>query len=359
MNKPAYIIAEAGVNHNGSLEQAFLLVDAAAEAGADAVKFQTFKADKLVSRAAAKAEYQIGTTGKNESQHEMIRKLELDEAAHMRLLQHCRSKGIEFLSTPFDLESLDMLVSRFDLSRIKLASGEITNGPFLLAAARTGKPTILSTGMSNLGDVEMALAVLAFGYTCPEAIPSLAAFEAAYCSDDGRSALSDKVTLLHCTTEYPAPLAAVNLRVMETLRQAFRLPVGYSDHTSGIAIAIAAAALGATVIEKHFTLDRNLPGPDHQASLEPEELKQMVRSIREVETALGSSVKQPAPCERGNRSVARKSLVAARPIGKGEHFSIGNLTVKRPGDGISPMYYWDWLGKPADRDYQADDKVGS
>ncbi|OIR06750.1 N,N'-diacetyllegionaminic acid synthase [mine drainage metagenome] len=359
MNKRAYIIAEAGVNHNGSLDRALQLVDAAAEAGADAVKFQTFKADKLVSRAAPKAGYQIANTGTDESQHEMIRKLELDEAVHRRLMQHCRSRGIEFLSTPFDLESLTMLASRFDLSRIKLGSGEITNAPLLLATARTGKPVILSTGMSDLGDVEDALAVLAYGYACGDVAPSLAAFEAAYCSEEGRSALSDKVTLLHCTTEYPAPLAEVNLLAMETLRQAFRLPVGYSDHTAGIAITIAAAALGATVIEKHFTLDRKLPGPDHQASLEPDELRQMVRSIRDVEAALGSSVKQPAPSELGNRAVARKSLVASRPVVEGERFSIGNLTVKRPGGGISPMRYWEWLGKPAERDYQTDDPVGS
>ena len=359
MNKPAYIIAEAGVNHNGSLDRALQLVDAAAAAGADAVKFQTFKADKLVSRAAPKAGYQIANTGTDESQHEMIRKLELDDAAHRRLIQHCNSKGIAFLSTPFDLESLAMLASCFDLSRIKLGSGEITNAPLLLAAARSDKPVILSTGMSDLGDVEDALAVLAFGYSCGGAAPSLAAFEAAYCSDAGQSALSDKVTLLHCTTEYPAPLAEVNLRAMGTLRQAFGLPVGYSDHTAGIAVAIAAAALGATVIEKHFTLDRNLPGPDHQASLEPDELQQMVRSIRDVGAALGSSVKQPASSELGNRTVARKSLVAARPVGEGERFSADNLTVKRPGGGISPMRYWEWLGKTAERDYQADDQVGS
>ncbi len=359
MNKRKYVIAEAGVNHNGSLDRALQLVDAAAEAGADAVKFQTFKADKLVSRAAPKAGYQIANTGSDESQHEMIRKLELDEAAHLRLMQHCRGRGIEFLSTPFDLESLAMLASRFDLSRIKLGSGEITNAPLLLAAARTGKPVILSTGMSDLGEVEDALAVLAFGYACGDAAPSLAAFEAAYCSEEGRSALSDKVTLLHCTTEYPAPLAEVNLLAMETLRQAFRLPVGYSDHTAGIVIAIAAAALGATVIEKHFTLDRKLPGPDHLASLEPDELQQMVRSIRDVEAALGSPVKQPAPSELGNRAVARKSLVVSRPVGKGERFGADNLTVKRPGGGISPMRYWEWLGRPAERDYQTDDPVGS
>jgi N-acetylneuraminate synthase len=357
MKNRVFIIAEAGVNHNGSLAQAIQLVDAAAESGADAVKFQTFKADKLVSRAAPKAEYQIESTGASESQHEMIRKLELDEAAHLSLKQHCRSKNIEFLSTPFDLESLDMLVSRFDLSFIKLASGEITNAPFLLAAARTGKPVILSTGMSDLGDVENALGVLAFGYACHEAAPSLAAFKAAYCSEDGQSVLRGRVTLLHCTTEYPAPLAEVNLRAMETLRQAFGLSVGYSDHTAGIAIPIAAAALGATVIEKHFTLDRNLPGPDHKASLEPHELTEMVRAIRQVEQSLGSPCKAPTPSELKNRPVARKSLVAARDISPGEAFTAENLAIKRPGNGISPLHYWDWLGKAASRPYAADESI--
>lgn len=357
MKKHLFIIAEAGVNHNGSLERAIQLVDAAAEAGADAVKFQTFKADKLVGRAAPKAEYQIENTGASESQHEMIRKLELDEAAHLRLKQHCHGKGIEFLSTPFDMESLTMLVSRFDISLVKLASGEITNAPFLLAAARTGKPVILSTGMSDLGDVENALGVLAFGYTRHETAPSLAAFKAAYCSEAGQSALRDRVTLLHCTTEYPAPFAEVNLRAMETLRQAFGLPVGYSDHTPGIAISIAAAALGATVMEKHFTLDRNLPGPDHKASLEPGELAEMVRAIRQVEQSLGSPRKAPAPAELKNRPIARKSLVAARDISPGETLTAENLAIKRPGSGISPIHYWDWLGKVATRAYVADELI--
>ncbi len=357
--KNIFIIAEAGVNHNGSLEQAIRLVDAAAGAGADAVKFQTFKADKLVGRAAPKADYQTKSTGAGESQHEMIRKLELDEPAHRCLEQHCRSRGIGFLSTPFDLESLDMLVSRFDLSLIKVASGEITNAPFLLAAARTGKPVILSTGMSDLGEVENALAVLAFGYLFREneAAPSLAACKAAYGSEEGRSALEGRVKLLHCTTEYPAPLADVNLRAMETLRHAFGLPVGYSDHTEGIAIPVAAAALGATVIEKHFTLDRKLPGPDHKASLEPDELAHMVRAIRQVEQSLGSRRKAPTPSELKNLPVARKSLVAARAIAPGEAFTAENLAIKRPGAGISPLYYWDWLGKTATRHYAADDPI--
>ena len=359
MSSRVYVIAEAGVNHNGSIEQAKRLVDVAAEAGADAVKFQTFKADKLVSRAARKADYQVANMGTSESQHEMIKKLELDDAAHEVLIQHCKLRGIEFLSTPFDLESLDLLARTFDLSRIKLPSGDITNAPLLLAAARTGKPAILSTGMSTLGEIETALAVLAFGYTEADAPPSLAAFQGAYGSAAGQKALQDKLTLLHCTTEYPAPFAEVNLRAMATLRDAFGLRVGYSDHTPGIAIPVAAVALGAVLIEKHFTLDRNLPGPDHKASLEPEELRQMMQSIREVETALGSAIKQPAASELRNRPVARKSLVAACDIAKGQLFTPENLAIKRPGDGISPIHYWDWLGKTAERDYQQDDKVQS
>lgn len=357
MDSRVYIIAEAGINHNGSLNEAIQLVDVAAEAGADAVKFQTFNADKLVSRTAPKAEYQIRNTGDSESQHEMIRKLELDEAAHAALVFHCKSRGIEFLSTPFDLKSLEMLVWKFNLSRVKISSGDITNAPLLLETARTGKPVILSTGMSTLGEIEMALEVLAFGYTEPNTPPSLQAFEQAYSSANGHKALQESVTLLHCTTEYPAPFADVNLRAMTTLQQAFNLAVGYSDHTPGIAIPVAAASLGASIIEKHFTLDRNLPGPDHKASLEPEELKQMVQFIREVELALGSSVKQPATSELKNRPIARKSLVAGRDIRKGEPFTQDNLSVKRPGNGVSPSLYWEWLGKIADRDYQQGDQV--
>ena len=352
-----YIIAEAGVNHNGSIDLAKKLIDAAADAGADAVKFQTFKADKLVSRSAPKAGYQLERTDALESQHEMIRKLELDEAAHHALIQHCRVKGIEFLSTPFDIESLDLLSVTFQLPRIKLPSGDITNAPLLLAAAKTNKPVILSTGMCTLGDIETALGVLAFGYSGGNEAPSITAFEAAYASPEGRKKLQNNVTLLHCTTEYPAPYNDVNLRAMGTMHEAFGLPTGYSDHTCGIAIPIAAVALGAVVIEKHFTLDRNLPGPDHKASLEPCELKRMVAAIREVELALGSGIKQPAPSERANRAVARKSLVAAKPIRKGESFDADNIAVKRPGDGVSAVHYWHWLGKIAGRDYAIDDKL--
>ena len=354
--RPVHIIAEAGVNHNGSLEMAQKLVRAAAQAGADAVKFQTFKADLLVSRTAPKAEYQTRTTGGGESQHEMIRKLELDRRDHEALLQACRDCGIQFLSTPFDLDSVDLLARTFDLPVIKVSSGDLTNAPLLLRIATTGKPVILGTGMATMGEIEDALGVLALGYTgCAQ--PSLAAFRAAYCSVHGQEALREKVTLLHCTTEYPAPLEEVNLRVMETLRGAFGLAVGYSDHTEGISVPIAAAALGAEVIEKHFTLDRTLPGPDHKASLEVSELKQMVWGIRNVEVALGRGVKHPTQSELKNMPIARKSLVAASHITAGESFTEGNVCVKRPGSGISPMQYWDLLGRKASRESGADEVI--
>lgn len=351
-----YIIAEAGVNHNGSLALAKKLVEVAAESGADAVKFQTFKADTLVSRLAPKAEYQAKATGSGESQHEMIRKLELNEDAHEILIEHCKVCGIEFLSTPFDLESVDLLAGRFDLPLIKIPSGDITNAPLLLKVAKTGKPVILSTGMSTLGEIEDALGVLIFGYLGISE-PSIGAFRAAYCSAQGRSILQDKVTLMHCTTEYPAPLVDVNLKVIDTLKNAFDLPVGYSDHTEGIAVPVAAVARGATVIEKHFTLDRTLPGPDHKASLEPAELKQMVAAIRIVEQALGSGRKYPAQSELKNISIARKSLVAATTINVGEPFTTENLVVKRPGNGLSPMRYWEMLNRKSGCQFSVDEAV--
>ncbi|WP_227762472.1 N-acetylneuraminate synthase [Zhaonella formicivorans] len=352
-----YVIAEAGVNHNGSLEMAKELVDVAVDAGADAIKFQTFKAEKVVSSLAPKAEYQNKTTGRLESQLEMLKKLELGEEDIQLLIEYCHKRKIQFLSTPFDFESLNLLTYTFDLPIIKIASGEITNAPFLLKAAQAGKPIILSTGMSTLGDVELALGVLAFGYTVKGKKPSLKAFREAFCSIEGQQALRDNVVLLHCTTEYPASFSDVNLRVIHTMMRCFGLQVGLSDHTPGIAVSIAAVAQGAVIIEKHFTLARNLPGPDHQASLEPEELKMMVQSIRQVEAALGSPIKIPTQIEIKNAHVARKSLVAARDIQKGELFSEDNLTIKRPGIGVSPMQYWDWLGKNAERDYKQDDVI--
>ena len=353
-----YIIAEAGVNHNGSLDLARELIDVAANAGASAVKFQTFRADALVSKSAPKAAYQLATTGELESQHAMLKALELSEADHHALVEHCARRGIQFLSTPFDAESLDLLVDRFDLPRIKIPSGEITNGPLILRVARTGRPAIVSTGMSTLGEVEDALSVLAFGYVAAaNQEAGREAFSVAYGSDEGQAALRERVTLLHCTTEYPAPFGEVNLRAMDTLREAFGVPVGYSDHTEGITIPVAAVARGATLIEKHFTTDRTLPGPDHRASLEPDELAEMVRAIRTVEAALGRGIKMPAPSERANRAVARKSVVARVTIDEGEAFSEENLTVRRPGTGVSPMQYWSYLGETARRAYEAGDTL--
>ncbi len=357
LNNRCYIIAEAGVNHNGSIKMALQLIDIAAAAGADAVKFQTFKAEKVISKYAPKAAYQQKTTAKNESQLEMVKKLELNEADHHKLIKHCQRRKIEFLSTPFDFESIDLLAHHLNLPKLKIPSGEIANGPYLLHVAQTGKPVILSTGMSTLGEVETALGVLAFGYLNKKDKPSLEKFQDVFCTDKGQKVLKEKVVLLHCTTEYPAPFDEVNLRAMETMRVAFGLPVGLSDHTPGISVPIAAVALGASVIEKHFTLDRNLPGPDHKASLEPDELKAMVVGIRNVELAIGNGQKIPTISELKNRDVARKSLVATEVICKGEIFSVSNLAMKRPGKGISPMQYWALIGEESKKDYDADEII--
>jgi N-acetylneuraminate synthase len=352
-----HIIAEAGVNHNGRIEMAKQLIDVAAEAGADAVKFQTFKAEKVISRCAAKAEYQKKTTNETESQLDMVKKLELDEQAHYSLIEYCRLRNVQFLSTPFDFDSIDLLAKTLNLPCLKIGSGEITNGPFLLQAARTGKSVILSTGMSTLGEVEEALGVLAFGYMRSAEKASKKSFRVAFQTVEGQQALKEKVKLLHCTSEYPAPFEEVNLAVLETLRLAFGLPVGFSDHTPGIAVSVAAVAMGAIIIEKHFTLDKKLPGPDHKASLEPFELNEMVKSIRQVEAALGSSIKIPTQSESKNRDQVRRSLIAAKPIHKGDIFSPENLSIKRPGNGLSPMYYWDLLGERSDKDYSEDELI--
>jgi N-acetylneuraminate synthase len=352
-----YIIAEAGVNHNGSIEMAKQLINVAAEAGANAVKFQTFKAANVISKHAPKAEYQKKTTAETESQLDMVKKLELDEDTHRILIEHCRSKNIEFLSTPFDFESIDLLANKLDLPRIKIPSGEITNGPYLFHIAKTGKPVILSTGMSTMGEVETALGVLAFGYLKSSEKPALEKFRDAFCSEGGRKILKEKVILLHCTTEYPAPFEEVNLRVMKTMRTAFGLQVGLSDHTPGIAVPIAAVALGTTVIEKHFTLDRLLPGPDHKASLEPGELKAMVTAIRNVEAAQGNGQKVPMPSEWKNKAIVRRSLMAAFPIKQGNLFTQESIAIKRPGSGLSPMTYWSLLGKKAKKNYDQDEII--
>lgn len=353
----AVVIAEAGVNHNGSLDRAKRLVDVAAEAGADAVKFQTFQADALAAGTVEKAAYQKETTDAESSQQEMLRDLELPPSFHDTLVQHCADRGIPFLSSPFDRPSLDLLVRRFDLPCIKIPSGEITNAPLLLEIARSGRPAILSTGMSTIDEVEAALGVLAFGYLQPNADPSADGFRAAYASPDGQRELRDKVVVLHCTSEYPAPVDEVNLRAMDTLRSTFDLAVGLSDHTRGTSIPIAAVARGASVVEKHFTLDRTLPGPDHEASLEPGELSDMIEGIRRAEKALGSRCKRPTHSETKNRPVVRKSLVAAESISEGEPFTTENLTTKRPGRGLSPMRYWEMLSRRASRDYATDDLI--
>ncbi|MDF2153920.1 N-acetylneuraminate synthase [Vibrio sp. CAU 1672] len=352
------IIAEAGVNHNGDEHLAFELVNAAHRAGADIVKFQTFKAKNLVTAEAEQAEYQVANTQKQESQLAMLSRLELSYDVHHQLVEHCQSLGIEFLSTAFDSESLDFLVHDLGLTRLKIPSGEITNAPLVLEHARTGCDLIVSTGMATLSEIESVLGVIAFGYTADEnALPSEVAFQEAYASEVGQKALKQKVTILHCTTEYPAPMAEINLKAMDTLARAFELPAGYSDHSEGITIPVAAVARGAVLIEKHFTLDKNMEGPDHKASLEPHELAAMVSAIRQVEVALGSGVKSPTVSEVKNKAVARKSLVAARSIQAGEVFTEDNLTIKRPGTGMSPYRFWDLLDKPASRVYQLGDLI--
>lgn len=340
-----FIIAEAGVNHNGDMARALALVDAAADAGADAVKFQTFKAERLVAGDAPKADYQKRQTDAAETQLEMLRKLELDVPAHERLLARCRERGIEFLSTPFDLESVDLLKA-LGVHRFKVPSGEITNLPLLERIAATGKPVLLSTGMSTLGDIEAALGILGRGWLECGGLPHTGC------------AVRGHVTVLHCNTQYPTPFADVNLRAMQTIRHAFPgVAVGFSDHTPGIAIPLAAAALGAVVIEKHFTLDRTLPGPDHAASLEPDELRAMVDGIRAISLALGDGRKAPTPSESPNLPIVRKSIVAARPIAAGETYTTGNLTVKRPGTGLSPMRWHEVLGRTAPRAFDTDEQI--
>ena len=331
--KSTLIIAEAGVNHNGSLKTAKQLVDVAAEAGADLVKFQTFSADRLVTISASKADYQNKTTDTSHSQHEIIQKLELSRGMHEELIAYCRKCDIEFFSTGFDTKSINMLVE-LGLGKFKIPSGEITNFPYLIHVGAFGKPVILSTGMANLGEIEAAITVL-----------------------ENAGTARQQITVLHCNTEYPTPMQDVNLRAMLAIREAFGVEVGYSDHTLGIEVPIAAVALGASVIEKHFTLDRNQSGPDHRASLEPEELKAMVSAIRNIEQAFGDGIKHLSSSEAKNAPIARKSIVASCEIRAGDCFSRDNLTVKRPGTGISPMRWEEVLGRIAPRDFVEDDLI--
>lgn len=327
----SYIIAEAGVNHNGSLELAKNLVDKAKEAGADCIKFQTFIASQIVSKNAVKADYQKKQTAKSESQHEMLKKLELSFDDFIELNNYCKEIGIEFLSTAFDFESIDFL-NQLGMQVWKIPSGEITNLPYLIKIAKLNKKVILSTGMSTMREIEDAVNIL---------------------KDHGASEL----IILHCTTEYPTPYEDVNLNAMLAIKEKFGYEVGYSDHTMGIEVPIAAVALGAKVIEKHFTLDRTMDGPDHKASLEPSELKTMVDAIRNIELSMGTGIKEPADSEKKNIAIARKSIVANRSIKKGEILTEQNLTVKRPGDGISPMKWYEIIGTKAIRDFEEDELI--
>ena len=326
-----FIIAEAGVNHNGSIEIARKLVDEAALAGADAVKFQTFKAENLVCRNAKKADYQMETTDGNESQFDMLKKLELTPDMHQELIEYCSQKKIMFLSTPFDIDSLRYLL-QCGIEIIKIPSGEITNYPYLREVGRTGRPVILSSGMSRLDEVKAAVNVL-------------------------REYGSKDITVLHCNTEYPTPYSDVNLKAMLTIKEALGVSVGYSDHTLGIGVPIAAAALGADVIEKHFTLDKNMDGPDHKASLEPHELREMIRQIRNIELALGDGLKVPSESEKKNIDIVRKSIVAKKVIKQGDIFTEENITTKRPGNGVSPMRWNEIIGQRAVRDFEVDELI--
>jgi N,N'-diacetyllegionaminate synthase len=327
------IIAEAGVNHNGDLELAKQLIDVAAKAGADYVKFQTFSSDRMVSKSAPKAEYQQQVTDASETQYEMLKRLELSNEMHLNLIKHCEGKSIRFLSTGFDIKSVDLLIE-LGIDLIKIPSGEITNLPYLRYIGSLGLPVILSTGMSTMDEIGNALTVF-----------------------EGSGLSRSQITVLHCTTEYPTPMNEVNLRAIDSIRNTFGVDVGYSDHTVGIEVSIAAVALGASVIEKHFTLDRSLPGPDHKASLEPNELIAMVKAIRNIEDSLGSGIKEPALSEIKNLRIARKSIMAKQRIEKGEVFSTSNLIVKRPGNGISPMHWDQLLGQIASRDYLPDEMI--
>jgi len=328
---PIKIIAEAGVNHNGNFDLAVKMADAARAAGADFVKYQTFQSEELASRYAEKASYQEETTGTGESQLDMLKKLTLRPEEYGRLKAHCDRIGIGFASTPFDLKSIAVL-ENLDMPFWKIPSGEVTNLPYLLAVARTKKPVVMSTGMCEMDEIQAAIDVL-------------------------RANGTPKITLLHCNTEYPTPYEDVNLRAMETMRERFGLEAGCSDHTLGIEVPIAAAALGAVMIEKHFTLDRNMEGPDHRASLEPDELAAMVTAIRHIESALGTGEKTVSPSERKNMNIARKSIAAQRTIRKGERFTEENITTKRPGSGVSPMRWFEVLGTRAVRDFKEDELI--
>jgi len=353
-DQSVFFIAEAGINHNGDPDRALRMVDVAAEVGADAIKFQTFNAQALVTSSADKALYQQATTGSAGSQQQMLARLQLDNETHHRLKRRAEGHGLLFMSTAFDSPSLAFLTNELNLPLLKIPSGEITNGPLLLEYAQASRNLVLSTGMSTLEEIKIALSVLAFGLLRGQP-PNRNAFDRAFDSKEGQDALRERLTLLHCTTQYPAPITSVNLKALTSLKEVFGLRVGYSDHTSGGVVACAAVALGARVIEKHFTLDKTLSGPDHAASLEPQELRQMIENVRMVEQSLGDGEKRPDAVEAENLPVARKSLVAAQAIARGELLSSDNVAVKRPGTGRSPMEYWDVIGCRSDKPYELDE----
>ena len=364
MTTSVRVIAEAGVNHNGDLGLALELIAAAAEAGADDVKFQTFDATALAAGRAPLADYQRAAGVQAENQHSMLAALELDLETHQRLFDACRSAGIRFLSSAFDHASLDLLDSKLGMTTIKFGSGELTNAPLLLDAALRKRDVILSTGMAGLAEIEEALGVLAFGYKAspdtrfdPGRRIEPEAFAAAWWSSDGRERLGRHVSIMHCVSNYPAADGELNLRAMGTLKAAFGLPVGYSDHSVGTRACLAAVALGAVAIEKHLTMDRTLPGPDHTASLEPSEMAAMIRDIRAIETMMGSEIKVPMPSEMSTARVARKTIVAARPIAAGEVLGPGNLAIKRAGPGPKPVSYWSLLGRASPRRFEIDEII--
>ncbi|NCS32741.1 N-acetylneuraminate synthase [bacterium] len=355
-NASTLVIAEAGVNHNGSLDLALKLVDVAAAAGANVVKFQTFSADSLASRNLDKADYQKNNCVELESQYEMLKRLELPLDFYDPLLNRCRKKNIGFMSSVFDYQDVPFL-SSLGMDYFKIPSGEITNGPLLFDVAKTTSNIILSTGMACLGEIEQALMVLAFGYMYPNTIPNSELIQQNWSSGEAHKVISEKVLVLHCTSDYPAPIESVNLRAMDTIAQAFGVRVGYSDHTESEVVSIAAVARGARVIEKHFTLDKKLPGPDHKASLSPEELRSMVRSIRQVERALGSSVKHRTLVEEKTVHLVRKTIIARQDIKKGNAYSLENLTTQRAGQGMSPMKIWDLLERSAPTSFKKGEKI--
>lgn len=351
------IIAEAGVNHNGSEELAVDLVNLAFANKADIVKFQIFDTNKLVTKTAKKANYQVRNTNDCETQYKMLKGLELSYETHKRLSDHCNKIGIRYLATAFDIDSLRFLAEDIKVELFKISSGDLTNAPFLLAHARYGRQMIVSTGMATLGEIEKALGVLAFGLIDNGDSPGIDAFENAYNSEIGQAMLKQYVTLLHCTTEYPTQAKEVNLKSMSTMHTSFGLKVGFSDHSVGNIAPVLSLALGACVIEKHFTLDKKMIGPDHQASMDPVEFASFIRSIRQAEECLGDGIKRPVSSEKINRLAARRSLVALEKIQAGDVFTLSNLGVKRPGGGICPFTYWDWLDEPSDRNYYEGEQI--